>query len=125
MTNIFITEKYLNDHPDEIFVFGDNVLRVGKGGAAILRDHPQSYGFITKKKPTNEDNAFYMPMEYVEVYCEEIKKLEEVIKNNKDKTFLISKLGAGLANRFGIWEDVIEHFIKNDLDEYDNVKFLW
>lgn len=47
------------------------------------------------------------------------------IKNNSDKLFLISKVGAGLANRYGIFEDVIEKNIKKDLESFRNVKFLW
>jgi hypothetical protein len=35
---MYITKKYLENHPNHIFVFGDNSLRQGKGGAASLRD---------------------------------------------------------------------------------------
>lgn len=48
--NFIVTKQFLDNNPNAIFVFGDNLLRVGYGGAAILRDHPQTYGFITKKK---------------------------------------------------------------------------
>jgi len=50
-TDVFITESFLNENPNTIFVFGDNLKRIVCGGAAALRYHKQSYGFITKKYP--------------------------------------------------------------------------
>lgn len=121
----FITKEYLREHKDEIFVFGDNNLRYGKGGSAKLRDESNTYGFITKKAPNNNEESFYKRGEYEFVYQEERNKLMSEIKNNSDKLFLISKVGAGLANRYGIFEDVIEKNIKKDLESFRNVKFLW
>ncbi|MFW6247319.1 MAG: hypothetical protein ACOC22_04075 [bacterium] len=60
-----ITRKYLKENPEHIFVFGDNLLRKGYGGAAKLRDLPNTYGFITKKYPDNKDESFYTPDEYM------------------------------------------------------------
>ena len=125
MKEIFITKQYLQQHPNEIFVFGDNLIRKGVGGAAVLRYEPNVYGFVTKKKPTHDNSSYYMAKEYLPVYQAEIKKLVEEIKLHPDKTYLISKLGAGLANRFGIFEHVIESNIRKDLDGLPNVKFLW
>lgn len=122
---IIITEQYLREHPDEIFVFGDNLLRVGKGGAAALRNEPNTYGFVTKKAPTHKDCDYYRPMEYVEVYLQELQQLCSEIKVRNKKTYLISKLGAGLANKYHIFEEVIEPSIKPILGQYSNVKFLW
>jgi len=114
----------LTENPSWVFVFGDNTLRRGLGGAAKLRYHPQAYGFITKKYPTYEDTAFYRPEEYQEIYKKELEKLKKEIINKSDKTFLISLLGAGRANKYKIFETVIEPSIKKDLD-FPNVKFLW
>ena len=125
MEEIFIDKKYLKENPNHIFVFGDNTLRVGLGGAAILRNEPNTYGFITKKKPSHRDEDYYRPIEYNDVYKEELGILKFMIKDNPDKTYLISKLGAGLANKYKIFEKIIEPNIKNDLKEFKNVKFLW
>jgi len=119
-----IDEKYLKDHPNHIFVFGDNIIRYGKGGAAKLRGEPNTYGFVTKKYPSNEDTAFFRPDEYTELFSQEKEKLENMIKSNPDKIFLISKIGSGLANKYHIWENVIEHQIK-ELSKYNNVEFLF
>jgi len=119
-----ITPQYLNENPNHIFVFGDNLLRVGKGGAAILRDEPNTYGFVTKIAPDNRASSFYTPEEYQEVFDTELQKLIEIIASNPDKLYLISKLGAGLANRNRIFEMVISAGVEV-LKEFENVKFLY
>jgi len=124
MSEILISRKYLLDQPDEIFVFGDNLERWGCGGAARLRNEPNTYGFITKKKPTLEDSSYYTSDEYTIVYKSEINKLTSLIETSPNKIFLISKLGAGLANKFNIFEEIIEPNIKKDLT-FNNVKFLF
>jgi len=130
---MIVTEDYLEKHPNEIFVFGDNLLRYGYGGAATLRDCKNAYGFVTKKAPGNKDDAFYRPDEYLSVYLEQMTILKIEIKIHESrvllgyptKIWLISKLGSGLANRFKIFEKVIEPNIKKDLAEFKNIRFLW
>jgi hypothetical protein len=125
MTEIIITKKYLKDHPNEIFVFGDNLKRIGYGGAAILRDEKNTYGFLTKRYPDNNDASFYRPSEYEPIFEAELERLIKEIKFNPTKTFLISKLGAGLANKYFIFEAIIEPTIKSKLKKFPNVRFLW
>ena len=120
-----ITREYLLQNPNHIFVFGDNLERKGKGGAAILRDLSNTYGFITKKKPSHHVSSYFTTTAYIDVFQEEVKKLKKEIKANPDKTYLISRLGAGLANRFKIHEHVIRDNIKPMLTGLDNVEFLW
>ncbi|MFW6225676.1 MAG: hypothetical protein ACOC3V_01795 [bacterium] len=122
---MIVTKEFLNNNPEVIFVFGDNTLRIGKGGAAVLRDEPNVYGFITKKFPDNKDSSFYKDDEYKQIYQEEIKKLKQVLKNHPFQTFLISKIGAGLANKYNIFEKIIFPNIKKDLEEFENIKFLF
>jgi len=124
MEEIIITSQYLNENPNHIFVFGDNLLRCGVGGAAKLRSHKNTYGFITKKAPTNRHYDYYKPEEYVKVYNSEYNKLKDEIVNNPDKTYLISKLGSGLANKYEIYDKIIRHYII-DLNKFKNVKFLY
>lgn len=121
---LHLTAKILTDNPNWVFVFGDNTLRRGLGSAAVLRYHPQSLGFITKKFPDYKDTSFYTPEEYLPIYKQEIEKLKQNILKNPDKIFLISLLGAGLANKYKIFESIIQPSIKADLD-LPNVKFLW
>ncbi|WP_285905135.1 hypothetical protein [Pseudodesulfovibrio pelocollis] len=121
---MLITAQYLRDHPDHVFVFGDNAVRRGKGGAAALRDEPNTFGFITKKLPMRHDEAFYRPQEYQTVFQGEKMRLEAEIRKNPGKTYLVSKVGSGLASRFGIWEEVIRDGLKS-LKGYPNVAFLY
>lgn len=123
--NIQITKSFLDSNPDAYFVFGDNLERMGYGGAAVLRDHSHSIGFITKKFPDNNDSSFYRPEEYSSVFFEELKKLKNIIKQRPNKTFYISQLGGGLANKFFIWQKLIRHNLVKELDNLDNVVFCW
>lgn len=120
-----ITMEYLLENPTHVFVFGDNLLRMGTGGAAKLRYLPNTYGFITKKEPNNSDFSFFKPDEYKVVFDREIVKLRIEAITNPHRTYLISKLGAGLANKYKIWEKVIEPMLKESLDDLKNVKFLF
>jgi hypothetical protein len=103
-----VTAKFLRDNPNVVFVFGDNLVRRGRGGAAKLRNEPNTYGFVTKKYPNNEDESFFRPAEYWPVFVGELSMLHREILLNPHKTYLISKLGGGLANRYEIREDVIK-----------------
>jgi len=119
-----ITKEYLRNNPIHIFVFGDNTLRKGKGEAAKLRDETNTYGFITKKYPNNQDDSFYKPEEYQNIFDIEFQKLEQEIIDNTDKLFLISKLGGGLANKYHIFEKIIHPRLQK-LKIYSNVMFLY
>jgi hypothetical protein len=123
--DITITEDFLKDNPNAYFVFGDNTFRRGYGGGASLRDHPRSYGFITKKFPDNRDSSFYDCEEYREVFPKELQNLKTFINENCEYTFYISQLGGGLANRYHIWETIVKKQLEEEFQNYDNVVFLW
>lgn len=120
-----VTEKFLDKNPDVIFVFGDNLLRKGKGGAAKLRDHPQAIGFITKKYPSRKDEAYYTIDDYWGTFQQESVKLIDAIERKKDKTFLVSKIGSGLANKHEIFDYYIKPFLESIEEKYKNVRVLW
>ena len=123
--NITISQEFLDYNPDSYFVFGDNLIRQGYGGAAKLRDHPHALGFITKKYPDDMDNSFYRLDEYSPVFFEELGKLKIIIQKHQNKTFYISQLGGGLANKFRIWETLIHSNLVKELECFDNVVFCW
>lgn len=125
MKGLIVTHEYLDQHPECIFVFGDNLLRKGKGGAAALRDHPQTYGFITKKSPSTRSDAYYTVDEYKLVFQQECDKFIKFVTDNKDKVFLVSKIGGQLANKYHIYELVIEPVITKWVDEYPNIKLVY
>jgi hypothetical protein len=123
--NFIVTKQFLDENPNAIFVFGDNLRRVGYGGAAALRDHKQTYGFITKRNPDNMDESFYRPDNYRFDFNVYVLELRLFIEKNNDKTFYISQLGGGLANRYKIWEEVVKPGLEKNFSHYDNVVFLW
>ena len=108
----YITAEFLQENPNIIFVFGDNLVRAGKGGAARLRDEPNTYGFLTKKYPNNKDSSFFHPKEYKKIFYREFLFLIKKIKKNPEKTYIIPKLGSGLANRYFIYEKIIQPNLK-------------
>ena len=122
---IKITKEYLETHKNEIFVYGDNIFHLGKAGGAILRDEENVLGFVTKKYPSNNDDAFYTPEEYLPVFEKEVEKLVQHIIRNPMKQYLISKIGAGLANRYNIFEQVIKPRLSSVLKYFPNVTLLW
>ena len=105
--DVIITKEFLRSHPECLFVYGDNVIRKGMAGSAILRNELNSYGFITKKIPSMDDTSFYKKEEYEEIFSKELTTLIDKINNNPDRTFLISKIGSGLANKYNIFETFI------------------
>jgi hypothetical protein len=123
--DIKITQEFLDHNPDAYFVFGDNLERWGHGGVAKLRDHPHAIGFITKKFPDNKDESFYKPEEYSSVFFEELGKLEKIVQQRPDKTFYVSQLGGGLANKYFIWQRLVRHNLVKSLENFKNVVFCW
>ena len=119
-----VTEEFLKDHDECVFVFGDNLERKGKGGAAALRHLENTYGFVTKKAPNNEDASFFKVGEYRRVFSLELEKLSKFIESNPSKVFLVSKIGSGLANRNSIFEKVIKPQLETALNRFKNVIML-
>ena len=122
---IKITKQYLKVNRDHIFIFGDNEKRCGLGGAAKLRDMPNTYGFITKKAPGRKVEDYYTVKEYQKIFHRERAKLLHEMRTNPDKTYLLSMIGAGLANKHGIFEEVILPQIKYYFPYMPNLIFLW
>ena len=60
----WITRSFVREHPDHIFLFGDNLARRGFGGqAAQMRSEPNAIGIPTKKLPSNTEEAFFTDAE--------------------------------------------------------------
>ena len=86
-----------------LFVYGDNDMRVGNGGQAIIRGVLNSYGLRTKKKPDNNPSSFYTDKELEknkQKIDEDIDTILKLVKEKNYKGIIISKdgLGTGLSN---------------------------
>jgi hypothetical protein len=87
-------------HPDYLFIYGDNDIHQGKGGQAIIRSQPNSLGVPTKKRPTNQSTSFYTDQEYQQ----NIQKIDQALAQIIGVSHLYKKiifpkdgLGTGLA----------------------------
>ena len=97
-----ITDEFLNTHPECVFVFSDCLARRKLGGSPILKRRLNVVGFVVKKFAYNRDDSFFTQEEYQSVFKEEKAMLENLIKKNPDRLFLISNIGGGMANAHGI-----------------------
>lgn len=55
----YYTKELLRANPDKIYVFGDNMIRRGYAGQAVIRDEPNAFGISTKRYPSMRPEAFY------------------------------------------------------------------
>jgi len=89
-------------YPKYLFVYGDNLLRVGCAGQAVIRDCPNSVGLITKKAPSNKPIAFYSDedlVSYQRVLSRDIHTMYSMMESG-EYTHLVIPLdgwGTGLA----------------------------
>lgn len=77
-TSAFYTPQLLRANPNFLFVFGDNLQRIGKGGQALVRDEPNAVGLATKRAPNNHEYAFFDNLAFSDFY--EMKKDIELVK---------------------------------------------
>jgi hypothetical protein len=67
-TEKFITRAMLRAEPNTLFVFGDNMLKVGRAGQAReMRGEPNAIGIPTKWKPSMDAEAFFTDRDYAKV----------------------------------------------------------
>jgi hypothetical protein len=59
------------------------------------------------------------------VFFEELGKLEKIVQQRPDKTFYVSQLGGGLANKYFIWQRLVRHNLVKSLENFKNVVFCW
>ena len=89
-----------SNHPEDIYIFGDNLYGIGKGGQAIIRDCSNAFGIPTKRAPSMNSNAFFSDQfdEY-EAVKSAIEKLTVRKYSRKKVTFVFPTdgLGTGLA----------------------------
>lgn len=102
---IEIEEKYtlelVRANPNKLFIFGDNFMRYGKDGQAIIRDEPNSYGICTKKAPLKRKEAYFTDCEIftnMDIIRLDIDTLLEVWKNESRKILVFPKGGIGLSD---------------------------
>lgn len=102
----WIERDYVRANPDALFVFGDNMKRVGMGGqAGSMRGEPNAIGIPTKWWPDMSPGAFFrddMPNEsqvriVVRTWMPEFENIEKALKAGKDVFVPFDGLGTGLS----------------------------
>ena len=78
--------KDTRENPNYLFVFGDNDIKKGKKGQAVIRDEPNALGIPTKKFPSFNISSFYYDSEF-----EDNKKKIDLAINNIIKNFMMKK----------------------------------
>lgn len=87
-------------YPDCLFVFGDNDMKIGEGGQAIIRSNPNAIGIPTKKSPYNSSDSFYTDDEYEENVKKINRAINNIVKISKNYKYVVlpkDGLGTGLA----------------------------
>lgn len=102
----------LRENPDKVYLFGDNLEGVGKGGQAVVRGEPNAIGIPTKKGPKSDEGAYFNDAD--------LKANKEAIdaafnKIPDEATVVIPKdgLGKDLANK----APKTFEYLKEKLDE--------
>ena len=90
---------HMYNHPDTLFVFGDNDQRTGKGGQAVIRDEPNAIGVRTKKAPKTSAAAYYTDNEYKKNIAKIKADFAAIKKARKDydTVYFIPGIGEGRA----------------------------
>lgn len=95
------TVQDAKNHPDWLFVYGDNDVHQGIGGQAVVRTQDNSAGIPTKKYPSNHLNSFYNDKE-LQLNKQKIKNaIDKVIERSVNYRFVVmpeNGLGTGLAD---------------------------
>lgn len=104
---IIVQEEWFNvqqclDNPNNIYIFGDNGLRIGEGGQAQIRNSYNVIGIATKRLPTRELNSFFNDsFSDVEIINSDLRELYEFMEKPESisYTFVFPKdgLGTGLS----------------------------
>lgn len=101
------TKELLQQNPEKIYVFGDNMKCYGKRGQAVIREEPNAYGVATKRYPSMDNWAFFSDKQD-EFDCV-MKDLRGLYKLSKSHTivFPVAGIGTGLADMekrsFDLW----------------------
>ena len=100
----WITRDDLKSNRNQIYVFGDNMIREGYGGqAAAMRGEPNSFGIPTKWLPTNDTKAFFTDTEWKTgsvvwwTLVGAFNNLREILKQGHTVVIPTDGLGTGLS----------------------------
>lgn len=95
------TRQIIQENPDWLFVFGDNLERAGYGGQArAARGEPNAVGIVTKRKPYHSPDAYFSDDdldEYERANAGTWEKLFDVVEDGGTVVWPEDGIGTGLA----------------------------
>jgi hypothetical protein len=91
------TVDVVRENPDCVFIFGDNLLGIGQGGQAIIRNEPNAHGIPTKKAPSMSSKSFFSDSEYDQNVDAINNAIENIPSGYDCIVFPEDGLGTGLA----------------------------
>ncbi len=91
------TVDLVRSNPDHCFIFGDNLIGIGKGGQAIIRDEFNAHGVPTKRTPSMDEDAFFYDEDYEENCMHILASLDSIPQDFEYLVFPEDGLGTGLA----------------------------
>jgi hypothetical protein len=93
----WITEELIKASPNKVFLFGDNLVKRGRGGqAVVMRGLPNCVGVPTKKYPSMNPGSFFTDSEYQQ-NCWAIDEAFGKIPDDVEVVVPEAGLGTGLA----------------------------
>jgi hypothetical protein len=116
----FIKRVDLKNNPSLLYVFGDNLKRVGMGGqAAEMRGEKNAVGIPTKRSPHMDDDAFLYDYDYTEWYTKSTADMLKLMNHHLKGGIVVypaDGIGTGLAKlneTSPLIFNEIERFIKS------------
>lgn len=91
--NIYTIES-CNNNPNALFVFGDNILRSGRGGQAIIRECANAIGIATKVSPAVYMNDEQYLINQISIDAD-IMNIRKAMANNDYSTLVFPTAGLG------------------------------
>ena len=90
--------KQCNENPKNLYVFGDNMIRKGKGGQAQIRTASNSFGIATKRLPSMKEESFFNDrLDELEIIENDLEALCIVADDYNRVIFPENGLGTGLS----------------------------
>lgn len=96
----WITRDDVRRERDKIFLFGDNMMRVGMGGQARhMRGEINSRGVVTKAAPGESHRCYFNDKDpfFRELIEKDLEMVDQILKSGKTVVVATSGLGTGLS----------------------------
>lgn len=87
------TEELARQHPDKVFVYGDNLARRGRAGQAVIRFEENAFGVPTKRSPRMDADAFFADRD--DERAAVLASLRDLYKLSRTRIIVFPKAGLG------------------------------